>query len=188
MKKLLLTGSFFALIAAPAFAEEEGPFFSLGNAEFVVTLAFIVFVAAIIYFGVPKLIGGMLDSRADGIRASLAEAKALRDEAKALLASYEAKSREVAAQAERIVAQAKVEAQAAADQARADLAKSIERRLAAAGEKITSAETAAIRSVRQQAVSVAVSVAAEILAKQSTADSAKASIDAAIAQVAARLH
>ena len=176
------------LLTAPAFAGEEGPFFSLHNAEFVVTIAFVVFVGLVIYLGVPKLLARMLDARADTIRKELAEARDLREEAKTLLASYEAKSREMTAQAARIVAQAKDEAQAAANQARSDLAKSIERRLAAAGEKITSAEAAAIRSVREQAVTVAISVTGELLAKQTTAASAKAGIDAAIEQVAAKLH
>lgn len=187
MKKFLTTAA-LTLIAAPALAASEGPFFSLRNAEFVIGVAFIVFIAAIWYFGVPKMIGGMLDARAEGIRKDLDEAKALREEAKALLASYEAKSREVTAQADRIVAQAKDEAQVAAAQARVDLAKAIERRLAAAGERITSAETAAVTQVRQAAVSMAVSVAGEILAKQATAASAKASIDDAIERVSARLH
>ena len=184
----LLTSAALVLLAAPAFAAEEGPFFSLRNNEFVVGIAFILFIGVVVYMGVPKRVAGMLDARADTISKELAEAKELREEAKILLASYEAKSREVTVQAARIVAQAKDEAQAAADQARSDLAKSIERRLAAAGDKITSAEAAAIRSVREQAVNVAVSVAAELLAKQSTAASAKAGIDAAIEQVAAKLH
>ena len=187
MKKLVSTLA-LSLAAAPAFAAEEGPFFSLKNSEFVVTVAFILFVGLVIYLGVPKMLGKLLDGRAETIRKELAEAKALREEAKILLASYEAKSREVIEQATRIVAQSKDEAQAAADQARSDLAKSIERRLAAAGDKITSAEAAAIRSVREQAVNVAVSVAGELLARQSTAASAKAGIDAAIEQVAAKLH
>lgn len=187
MKKLV-TSAALILLSAPAFAAEEGPFFSLRNNEFVVGVAFILFIGVVIYMGVPKRIGGMLDARAETISKELAEARELREEAKTLLASYEAKSREVTAQAARIVAQAKDEAQAAANQARSDLAKSIERRLAAAGEKITSAEAAAIRSVREQAVTVAISVTGELLAKQTTAASAKAGIDAAIEQVAAKLH
>ncbi len=187
MKKFLTTAA-LGLIAAPAFAAEEGPFVSLRNAEFVVGVAFVVFLGVLVYAGVPKMLGKMLDDRAESIRKSLDEARALREEAKALLASYEAKSREVSAQADRIVAQAREEAQMAAGQARADLAKAIERRLTAASEKIASAEAAAIRSVRIEAVSVAVSVAGEILAKQVTAASAKASIDDAIEKVAARLH
>ena len=63
----------------------------------------------------------MLDARAVQIKADLDEARALREEAKAILASYERKQKEVQEQSERIVASAKEEAMAAAEQAKADL-------------------------------------------------------------------
>ena len=78
------------------------------------------------------MLGGMLDQRAVGIQSEIDEARALREEAQTLLASYERKQKDVQAQADRIVAAAKDEANAAAAQAREDLAESIERRLAAA--------------------------------------------------------
>ncbi|MDA7744083.1 ATP F0F1 synthase subunit B, partial [bacterium] len=93
LSALLLT-----LMASPALAA-SGPFFSLYNTNFVVTVAFIGFVALVLYLGVPKMLGKMLDARADGIRAELEEARSLREEAKALLASYEKKQAEVQAQA-----------------------------------------------------------------------------------------
>jgi F-type H+-transporting ATPase subunit b len=185
MKKLLTLP--LMLAATPVFAA-EGPFFSLRNAEFVVTLAFLIFVGALIYFGVPGIIGRLLDDRANGIKNNLDEARLLREEAQALLVSYEAKAREVTAQSARIVEGAKAEAQAAADQAKADLAKSIARKLAAAEEQIESTVKAAEAAVRDRAVTVSVLVAAEVLKSQMTADQAAASIDASIAQVAARLH
>jgi hypothetical protein len=67
------------------------------------------------------MIGGMLDKRADGIKSELDEARALREEAQTLLASYERKQREVAEQSERIVAQARTDAESAAEAAKADL-------------------------------------------------------------------
>lgn len=176
------------LTAVPAFAAEEGPFFSLRNAEFVVGVAFIAFIGILIYMGVPKKVGQMLDDRANGIKNALDEARLLRDEAKALLASYEAKQREVIAQSARIVATAKEEAQAAANQAKVDLQASIARRLAAAGEQLESTVKAAERAVRDQAISVSVAVASDVLKRQMTADQAAAAIDASIAQVAAKLH
>lgn len=191
MKKLitsLSTSAALILLAAPAFAAEEGPFFSLRNAEFVVTVAFILFVGVVVYLGVPGKIGGMLDARANGIKNSLDEARLLREEAKALLASYEAKQREVAEQSARIVATAKTEAQAAANQAKLDLQSSIARRLAAAGEQLESTVKAAERAVRDEAISVSVAVAAEVLKRQMSAEQASAAIDASIAQVAAKLH
>ena len=88
----------------------------------------------------------------------------------------------------RIVANAKEEAEAAATQAKADLKVTIARRLAAAEDQLNSAQATAIRQVREQAISVAVAAAGEVLAKQADAASQAASIDAAISQVEAKLH
>lgn len=184
MKKLSIL---IALAASPAMAA-TGPFFSLQNTNFVVLIAFLLFIGILIYMKVPAKITGMLDARAATIKAELDEARALREEAKSILATYERRQKEVQEQADRIVAQAKDEAMSAAAQAKEDLNASIARRLASATEQIASAEAAAIRQVREQAVAVAVSAAGDVLAKQMTADAASASIDDAIAQVEARLH
>ena len=78
-----------AIVAAsPAFAA-TGPFFSLHNTNFIVLLAFILFILVLFYFGVPKMLGGMLDKRAEQIKAELDEAKSLREEAQALHAVAE---------------------------------------------------------------------------------------------------
>ncbi len=182
-----LVTALFLLAATPAFAA-EGPFFTLKNAEFVVTVAFIAFIGLVIYLGVPKLVGRMLDDRATLIRNELDEARLLREDAKAILASYDKKMKDVADQSARIIASAKEEAQAAGAQAKVELQDSIARRLAAAGDQIDSAVKAAERAVRDQAITVSIAVAGEVLAKQMTAEGANASVDAAIAQVAAKLH
>jgi F-type H+-transporting ATPase subunit b len=184
MKKLIVL---FALMASPALAA-SGPFFSLQNTDFVVLVAFLIFVGFLVYMGVPKMLVAMLDKRAATIKAELDEARALREEAKSVLASYERRQKEVAEQTDRIIASAKDEAMAAAAQAKEDLKLAMERRLAAAEEQIASAEAAAVKQVRERAVSVAIAAAGDLLAKQVTAESAAASIDAAIAQVDAKLH
>ena len=186
MKKLLISAAALAL-ATPAMAA-SGPFFSFGNTDFVVLVSFLIFVGILIYAGVPGLLGRLLDKRAANIKAELEEARALREEAKTILASYERKQKEVIEQSNRIVASAKEEANAAADKAKAELKVSIERRLKAAEEQIASAEASAVRQVREQAVAVAVAAAGDVLAKQSTAEWTSASIDAAIEQVGAKLH
>ena len=184
MKKLSVL---FALVASPALAA-SGPFFSLRNTNFVVLIAFILFIGILIYAGVPKKITGMLDARAAQIKSDLDEARALREEAKTILASYERKQKEVAEQTVRIISTAKEEAMLAAERAKADLKLAIARRLAGAEEQIASAEAAAVKQVRERAIAVAIGAAGEVLAKQATAASAKASIDDAIAQVDAKLH
>ncbi|MEM8851928.1 MAG: F0F1 ATP synthase subunit B [Pseudomonadota bacterium] len=176
------------LFASPAFAATGKPFFSLANTDFVVSIGFLIFIGIIVYFKVPGILMGMLDARADGIRKDLDEARALREEAQTLLASYERKTREAEAQAEAIVATAKREAEASAEQAKVDLQASVERRLAAAADQIESAKAAAIKEVRDRAIAVATSVAADVVAKQMSAADANTLIDQSIEAVSSKLH
>ena len=103
----------------------------------------ILFIAALIYLKVPAMIGKLLDQRAEGIQTDLDQARLLREEAQGILAEYERKQKEVQEQADRIVEAARAEAASAAEQGKADLQASIERRLAAAEDRITSAQAAA---------------------------------------------
>jgi len=184
MKRLAVL---LALAASPALAATV-PFVSLRNSDFVVVLGFLSFVGLLVYFRVPGRIAGLLDARAVQIKADLDEARALREEAKSILATYERRQKEVQAQADRIVASARDEAMAAATQAKADLQAAIARRIAAATDQIASAEAAAIRKVREDAVTIAVQAAGDILSRQTTAQGLSASIDAAIDEVGARMH
>lgn len=180
-----------ALLAGPALAAEEYGgygFTSLFNTDFVVLIGFLLFLAILFYFNVPSLLGGLLDKRAEQIKADIDEARALREEAQTILASYERKQREVAEQSERIVTAAREDAAAAAEQAKEDLKASIARRLQAAEEQIASAEQSAVRDVRDRAVEVAIAAAAQVIAAQTTAAQANKLIDSAIADVEAKLH
>lgn len=188
----LTSAAVLSALAAPALAASKNPFsaefWKLSNTDFIVAIAFILFIGVLFYFKVPGMLSKMLDDRAGGIQSELDEARALRDDAQALLASYERKHKEVQEQADKIVAQAKVDAEAAADQARADLERSIERRVASAEDQIASAQSAAIKEVRDQAVSVAIAAARDVIAKQMTAADANKLVDEAIAQVDTTLH
>lgn len=177
-----------ALTAASPALAASGPFLSLENTNFVVLVAFLLFVGVLFHFKVPGLLAGLLDKRAEGIQDDLNEARKLRDEAASVLASYERKQKEVAAQSERIVAHAKEEATLAAEQAKEDLKKSIARRLAAAEDQIASAQAAAVRDVRDQAVTIAIAAARDVIAKQMTATDGNQLIEAAIGEVEAKLH
>lgn len=190
MRKLALP---LALTAAtPAVAASSNPFdpyfWSLTNTNLIVALGFILFILVLMKFGVPGMIGGMLDKRAEGIKSELDEARALREEAQTILASYERKQKEVQEQADRIVAHAQEEAKQAAEAAKEDLKKSIARRLAAAEDQIASAEASAVKEVRDQAIDVAIKAAREIVAGQMTAAQGNALIEAAIKDVEAKLH
>ena len=183
-----LTPSLLLLLATPAMAAGDKPFFSLANTDFIVLLGFLVFIGILVYFKVPGIIAGLLDNRAESIRSELEEAKSLREEAQTLLAGYERKQREVQEQADAIVTAAKAEAEAAAEAAKEELKASVARRLQAAEDQISSAEASALRNVRDQAVNVAIAAAGDVLAKQMSAAEANKLIDYSIATVEAKLH
>ena len=182
-----LTVVLITLLASPAFAA-SGPFISLRNTNFVVIIAFAIFIGIVLYLGVPKMLGGLLDKRAAAIKAELDEAKSLREDAKALLASYEKKQTEVQAQADRILEAAKAEAAAAAEQAKADIVSSVARRLAAAEDQIASAEASAVKEVRDQAIVVAIGAARDIISRQMTEAESNSLIDASIDDVGSKFH
>ena len=73
------------------------------NDAFFVALGFFLFVALLGYLGVHKTIGKSLDDRGQKIQAELDEAKRLREEAAAVLASFEKKRAEAEAEAQAIV-------------------------------------------------------------------------------------
>lgn len=173
--------------ALPAHAA-SGPFFTLQNTDFSVLIAFLIFVGILLYFKVPALVMGLLDSRAAKIREDLETARRLHDEAKALVASYDRKLKDAREQAERIVANARSDAQAAAATAQAELQATIARKLQAAEEQIAAAEASAVREVRERAVAVAISAAGDILAKDLASSGAGNLIDASIREVGQRLN
>lgn len=173
--------------ASPAFAA-SGPFFSLRNTDFIVLLAFLLFVGILVYYKVPGIIGGLLDKRAEGIRNDLDEARRLREEAQEIYASYERRQREVKGQADEIVANARRAAEAQAAKAQDDLKVSIERRLKGAEDQIASAEKDAVRAVRNSAVQAAIAAASELLTEQVKGGQRSAGIDDAIEDVARRLN
>lgn len=130
---------------------------------FWVMIAFIGFVALLIYYGVPGIVGKALDDRATAIRADLDEARRLRDEAHALLADYQRRSREAEDETKTIIEQAKREGEALAAETRKNLQESVERRTKLAEEKIERAEAQALSDVRTAAVESAIAVAEKIL-------------------------
>ena len=160
----------------------------LHNTEIVVGIGFVIFVAVLLYYKVPAMIARKLDERSVRIRAELDEARALRDEAQSLLASYERRQREVKTQAEGIVTAAKAEAEKAAAAAKEDIRRSVARRLQTATEQIAAAEQAAVRQIKDRAVAVAVAAAADVLKGGMKADDANRLIDAATDEVGAKLH
>ncbi|MGE0006166.1 MAG: ATP F0F1 synthase subunit B [Parvibaculaceae bacterium] len=133
------------------------------QAETWVAVAFVLFVALLIYLKVPAKVVTMLDERTARIVKELAEAKKLREEAQALLDEYKKKRAQAEKDAENIVALARKEAEAYAHETRTKLAETLERRTRQAEQKIAQAEQQAVKDVRTAATDVAITAATELL-------------------------
>jgi len=146
----------------------------LGDPTTWVFIAVVLFFAFLAYFGVHKKIAGALDARSESIRNELDEARRLREEAQALLASYQRKQKEAEEQAEEIVKQARSDAENMAVQARKDLSERLDRRAAQAEAKIANAEAQAMGEVKAKAADLALDTAETLLrTKLSAADKSK---------------
>lgn len=158
------------------------------DATFWVGAAFVVFVGVLFYFKVPGMLTKGLDERAERIRGELEEARRLREEAQALLASYERKQHEAAEEAKQIVQHAKEEAEREARLAAERLEAMIARREQTSLEKIAVAEAQAEKEVRETAVAVAIAAATEVIAGQVSGDRADALIDEATSNLRRHLN
>ena len=160
----------------------------MADPTFWVAVGTTILVAFLIWRGVPKMVGKMLDDRADAIKNELDEAKRLRAEAEALLAEYKAKTSNAAQEAQAILDTAKASAERMATDARAQLAVQIERRAKMAEQKIAQAEAEAIAEVRAVATSVASTAAGVVIGKQMNEAKGDSLIDGAIRDLRAKLH
>ena len=136
------------------------------NPEVFVLLGFLVFVGILVYVGAPRMVLQALDARGEAIRSELAEAAKLRDEATALLASFEKKSAEAEADAAAIVAEARAQAEQMAKEAAERMKDFIDRRTRQAEAKIALAEAQAAADVRAAAAERAAKAAEAVLREQ----------------------
>ncbi len=159
----------------------------LATPEFWVAVAFIILVAAIarpLY----RTITGGLDARTERIRRALDEATRLREEAQHLLAEYQRKQRDAARECEQIVAHAEAEAKRFAEEAAARLEASLARNEQRAIDKIAQTEAEAVQEVRAATVDIAIAATRKLLAQRTDAATAARLLDAAIAELPAKLH
>lgn len=157
--------------------------FALNSPTIWVFFAVVLFLLCLAYFGVHKKIAGALDARADKIRTELDEAKSLREEAQALLASYQRKQKEAEEQAESIVKQARHDAEIMATNARKDLAERLERRAEQAEAKIATAEAQAMAEVKAKAAEMALTAAEKLIRSGTTSTDHSSLVKDGIAQM-----
>jgi len=154
---------------------------------FYATVALVIFLGMMLYFGVPKIIGKMLDGRIKQIADDLAEAKKLREEAAALLVEYEQKRAAAESEAAGIIAAAQDEAARLTADAQVSLADLIARRTKSVEDKIAQAEAQAIAEVRARSADLAIEAARVVLTDEMNRKGGQV-VDKAIADVGNRLN
>jgi len=150
---------------------------------FWVAIAFVLFIALVVYYAVPRRIISALDKRAESIQQELTEARRLREEAQSILADYQRKQRDAEQEANDIIAQAEREAQAYAQETRQQFEDMLNRRVQMADEKIARAEAQAVAEVRSRAVDASVEATEQIIAEKLDTEKARALVEQSVDQL-----
>jgi F-type H+-transporting ATPase subunit b len=158
------------------------------DAEFVVAVAFFLFVAILVWQGVHKKLVAALDHRTNRIINELGEAQRLRVEAEKLMAEFRKKHESAEIEAAQIVEDAKAEAERIGSEAKAKVEDYITRRTAQAELKIAQAEASAMSEVRSAASDAAVRAAAIILKGQMSGKAGADLFAAGVADVKSKLN
>ena len=158
------------------------------GAEFYVLCGFIVFVCLLGYLGVHKTVLVGLDARGKAIADELAQAAKLRQEATALLASFDKKKAEAEAQALAIVAEARAQAEQLSRDAAVRLEEFVARRTKQAESKIAFAEAQAAADVRAAAADQAAKAAEIVLRAETQGATGADLVTREISQLKSRLN
>ncbi|MEO8548167.1 MAG: F0F1 ATP synthase subunit B [Sphingomicrobium sp.] len=156
------------------------------DAPVFIALAMIVVLAIMIWKKVPAAIGKALDAKIALIRDQLAEAEALRKEAEALKAEYQAKANAAGAEAAAMIERAHGEAREIVAKAKTDAEALIARRSRMAEDKIAAEERAAVKELRAAAVDGAARAAARLIAGRDDPATDQQLVDRTIAELPSR--
>src|SRR5687768_16942987 len=136
------------------------------TAPMFIGLAMLVVFAILAWKKVPAAIGKALDAKIALIRDQLAEAEALRKEAEALKAEYQAKAKSAEKEAAAVIERAHSEAGEIVAKAKSDAEALIERRSRMAEDKIAAEERTAVKHLRAAAADAAARAAARLIAER----------------------
>ncbi|MDB5474453.1 MAG: synthase subunit [Devosia sp.] len=155
--------------------------------SFYALVALVIFLGLMVYFGIPRIVGGLLDKQIQKIADDLAKAKTLREEAAALLVEYEHKRAAAEDEAAGIIAAAQEEASRLTAGAQVALADLVARRTRAVEDKIAQAEAQAVAEVRARSADVAIEAARLVLTDEMSRRGGQI-VDRAIADVGSKLN
>jgi F-type H+-transporting ATPase subunit b len=158
----------------------------LAEPETYVAVAFILFFV-LLWRKLWMPLRGMLDARAESVRAELDEAERLLREAEAMLSDAQARRQAAIEESRRMVEGAKAEAQRIAQAAAEEAQHAARRREQMALDRIAAAEKAAVDDVRILAAEVATASVRDVVARGLPGDTGARLIDNAISALPAAL-
>ncbi|HEX3699322.1 MAG TPA: ATP F0F1 synthase subunit B [Phenylobacterium sp.] len=158
------------------------------DAHFWVGVALVIFLVILWRAGVHRLAAQAIDSRAEKLRARLAEAEALRAEAQALLDQIKVQHEHSEKVAAEILANAQDEAKRLQADAQVKLAEQIKRRGQLAERRIETAESQAAASVKAAAAELAAQMAEDVLKVRLAGAKSDPLIDQALGQLAGKMQ
>jgi F-type H+-transporting ATPase subunit b len=155
--------------------------------SFWVTASFVLLIITL-YKPVGRILGEGLDGRANRVQGELDEALRLKEEAQALLASYQRKQKEALEEAEAIVAHAEAEAKRIRSSSEAELEGAINKRVDMAMQKIATYEAAILQEIRYNAVDVTGSTVRSLVQEKIGAKDAEQLVAESIQEIGKKLN
>ena len=142
----------FPIFVQPVIAADDVPFLSLDNTNLVVLIAFLAFLAILLYLKVPAKITDLLDNRQQSIKDEIDGATSILEESKSLLADLEREHKFNIAKAETILSDAEIEAKRFLTDSKKEIRMAIERKIKLAEEQIKASEELVIKSIKDRAI------------------------------------
>lgn len=150
--------------------------------KFWVGVAFVIFVA-LVFRTAKRFLTNGLDARGARIKDELEQAVKLREEAQAILASYQHKQEEALREAGQIVEQARIDAKRMIEQAHDDLEVALKQRVENAMKKIAQYEASVMQDVKNTAVDLAINAARQFITNELSKDKEQEIIDHTIDEI-----
>ena len=155
---------------------------------FWVAIAFLLFIALLVFFKLPSTIADALDSRAVKIKNDLDEAENLLKKAQDLLATYQKKQRDAADDAMAIKLSAEKEAERLTVEGEERLIALLQRREELIIERIAQAEAKALSDLKARTADIAMDATQEILATMVSPSKSDEMLNEAISSLSKRLN
>jgi F-type H+-transporting ATPase subunit b len=160
-----LTVATYLGLGTASWSGSDAPLLSLNNTNFVVSIAFIAFLAILFYLKVPSKISRLLDDRSKSIEDEINNANSILEESKTILADLEREHKLNIEKAKKILIDAESEAKNLLVNAKREVRLSIERKVKLAEDQIKASEASVIKDIKDKAVDQSILLAEATLLK-----------------------